>query len=389
MPKKIALVTPWPPQSSGIADYAYDLASQMKDVGSKVHVFTSEPNPIQLKGVCFHVIENLDDTFKELDVFDIILMQLGNHPHFHGYMLPILDRFKHKCTIELHDLMLHHLMQGQAGLVNGGDHYYSWLAANYGVEVSETFKNFFLNSGDILSCAMAIDFPCSDIVVKNSYRVIVHSHFAEERLMRRDVKNIFVVNHCLKVDSNASEIMVEHDCFRIGVFGGVQRNRRIDWIINSLNIISKNIPKWRLDIVGDVDQDCEYLYDLASACGTEHSVIFHGRVALLDLNKILEQCDIHIALRSPTMGETSGVVTRGLSLGIPTIVSNIAWYSELPDFVLKVDDDLAEEQLGVYLAKLANNRVLLRELRKKTASYAKINLNFNKIVDDILTVVYS
>ena len=42
-------------------------------------------------------------------------------------------------------------------------------------------------------------------------------------------------------------------------------------------------------------------------------------------------CDVLVNLRSPTMGETSGSVIRALSLGKPMLVSDIGWFSEIPD----------------------------------------------------------
>ena len=48
-------------------------------------------------------------------------------------------------------------------------------------------------------------------------------------------------------------------------------------------------------------------------------------------------CDVHVNLRSPTMGETSGTTIRALSLGKPLVVSDAGWFGELPDDVaLKV-----------------------------------------------------
>jgi glycosyltransferase involved in cell wall biosynthesis len=50
-----------------------------------------------------------------------------------------------------------------------------------------------------------------------------------------------------------------------------------------------------------------------------------------------------VNLRYPTMGETSGSVIRGLSLGKPMVVSDVGWFSELPDDVaLKVPVDEVE-----------------------------------------------
>ena len=44
-------------------------------------------------------------------------------------------------------------------------------------------------------------------------------------------------------------------------------------------------------------------------------------------------CDVHVSLRSPTMGETSGTAIRALSLGKPLVVSDVGWFAELPDGV--------------------------------------------------------
>jgi hypothetical protein len=45
------------------------------------------------------------------------------------------------------------------------------------------------------------------------------------------------------------------------------------------------------------------------------------------------------------MGETSGVVIRALSLGKPLVVSDVGWFSELPDEVcLKVPVDESEPE---------------------------------------------
>jgi glycosyltransferase involved in cell wall biosynthesis len=55
---------------------------------------------------------------------------------------------------------------------------------------------------------------------------------------------------------------------------------------------------------------------------------------------LMAACDALVNLRYPTMGETSGSVIRALSLGKPLIVSDVGWFSELPDgVVLKVPVD--------------------------------------------------
>jgi glycosyltransferase involved in cell wall biosynthesis len=60
---------------------------------------------------------------------------------------------------------------------------------------------------------------------------------------------------------------------------------------------------------------------------------------------LMAACDVLVNLRYPTMGETSGSVIRALSLGKPIVVSDVGWFSELPDdAVLKVPVDDYEVQ---------------------------------------------
>ena len=65
-------------------------------------------------------------------------------------------------------------------------------------------------------------------------------------------------------------------------------------------------------------------------------------------------CDVLVNLRSPTMGETSGAVIRGLALGKPMLVSDVGWFSELPDeAVLKIPVDEYEVQTIAAALELA------------------------------------
>src|SRR5213076_3559289 len=69
---------------------------------------------------------------------------------------------------------------------------------------------------------------------------------------------------------------------------------------------------------------------------------------------LMAACDAVVLLRAPTMGETSGAAIRALSLGKPLVVSDVGWFSELPDDVaLKVAPDEHEvETLTAALARL-------------------------------------
>ena len=81
-----------------------------------------------------------------------------------------------------------------------------------------------------------------------------------------------------------------------------------------------------------------------------------------DLWQLLADCDVCVSLRWPTMGETSGMAIRALSLGKPLVVSDVGWFSELPDSVAaKVPvDELEVETLAAMLERLAEDDELRR-----------------------------
>ena len=87
---------------------------------------------------------------------------------------------------------------------------------------------------------------------------------------------------------------------------------------------------------------------------TPDGVAREGYVDEERLWSLMESCDVVVSLRSPTMGETSGTVVRALSAGIPLVVSDVGWFSELPDTVaVKVAPDEREvETLAAELERL-------------------------------------
>jgi hypothetical protein len=76
-----------------------------------------------------------------------------------------------------------------------------------------------------------------------------------------------------------------------------------------------------------------------------------------------------VSLRFPTMGETSGMVVRALTAGRPQIVSDVGWFSELPEEVaLKVP--VAEDEVEI-LADELEHLAREPELRVSMAAAAR------------------
>ena len=95
---------------------------------------------------------------------------------------------------------------------------------------------------------------------------------------------------------------------------------------------------------------------------------------------LMAACDVLVNLRYPTMGETSGSVIRGLSLGKPLVVSDIGWFAELPDdVVLKVPaDDYEVATLEAALAFAADHADALGRAAK---AYVEREHSLSRVAD--------
>jgi glycosyltransferase involved in cell wall biosynthesis len=384
----IALVCPWPPQKSGIADYSIELAQVFKNAGFYVHVFTTEANPERLDGVHIFHVTDLEDAITLLNKFEYILIQLGNHPDFHGWMLPIIETHAKKCTVELHDVMLHHLMHGVLGDWNEA-HYLRWIRSQYGNFVSDYFEQE-INSGiDILKRNLAAEYCCSDAILFGCNNIIVHSEFAAAHIRHRH-KKVYVVPLAYilnKKDKLTSEVLRQtNTSLRIGVFGTVQTNRRVECLLAALARIKKQGLPFCLQICGQLDKETLYLKNHSYELGIFDNIEYFGYLNKQSFDEHLRECDIHVALRNPTMGETSGVVTKGLQYGIPTIVSNVGWYSELPDCVLKVPNNYEVDSLEDFISILHKNISFRNKISIDTLEYARNNLSITRTADDIISI---
>jgi hypothetical protein len=86
-----------------------------------------------------------------------------------------------------------------------------------------------------------------------------------------------------------------------------------------------------------------------------------------DLTAYIAACDVLVNLRFPSVGESSGILARGMAAGRCCIVSDTASYSELPkDAVVHIPIDRPIPHLVAALTTLRRNA----ELRETIASAA-------------------
>ncbi|WP_462159427.1 glycosyltransferase family protein [Pseudoalteromonas sp. GB56] len=218
---RIAVITPWPKERSGIADYSYDLVKGLAQVGADVTVFTSCSEPVPLGGV---TLINGDCLKWDLNHFDVKVFHFGNNFDFHQHMLELLKHFGG--IVHLHDYVLHHLVAGMAQAHRGWEWYFDIITAYYGASIAEQVKLDWERGICAWEGNSVLELPINDEVVAHADAIITHSQFAKKKILEKSpltpIAHIEQVYDMNDVDQN------NHVNFIFGVFGHVQPNKCID-----------------------------------------------------------------------------------------------------------------------------------------------------------------
>lgn len=133
-----------------------------------------------------------------------------------------------------------------------------------------------------------------------------------------------------RCDSSSNyELQKNWDFYQLIVFGHIGKNRCVDMILDALASFPQK-QAFRLDIYGEV-WDSNYLLQKINSLNLNNLVTLHGFVTEAKLETALADADLAINLRYPTMGEASVSQLQIWSHGLPSLVTKIGWYSELPE----------------------------------------------------------
>lgn len=373
-----AFITPWPPQKTGIADYAFDLVHGLIDRGYKVSVICEAKDPKPIEGVDLHSPEWLtEETRKQ---FDAIVYQVGNNSNFHTFQLSLL--FKFPGVIHLHDMVLHHLMAWLLYFEGNPRLYGTVLAKWYGPLLAVKARKSIREKVPLWESPEVTDVPFFEEVLLHATALVTHSLFVE-----KEVNTIFPEIPKLVLPQLYRDVMqggqLEPQAFHIGIFGGVAANKQLDLIIDSLIAASEKNSTLRVHILGGVDSGCEHFIERINSSSLASITHIYGRVEQETLLRLVSAVDLCLALRYPTMGETSAIVMRALQAGTPVIVSDIGWYAELPNLVPKVKMGTGNEviELTNMIVAMSTKGSEYQKLKAEICQYSRSALVFENSIE--------
>ena len=375
---KIALITPWPPQRSGIADYAFELARGLAGRGIDVSVVTSASAPVPLDGCAISLAAGQPHIDVAPDALPIF--QLGNNIDFHGFQPELLTRLGG--VVQLHDLVLHHFHVART-LAAGRGSYWEDLRLWYGPDVTAKVRKLCELGAPPWTNAAAAAIPMFEPYLVHADAVIVHSHAAQSSISERiPGLRVLELPQCYPLAAPSHRPPAAKDRpLKLGVFGLIEQHKRLDVVLDALAALHSRGIALELDICGALGVNMRGVDDRIASLGLASVVRLRRQLEYQDFLAAIRNVDLCINLRDPTMGETSAVVTQALQLGTPVIVSAVGWYAELPECVLKVPSgDGATSALVAHVSRLAADRAGLKALGDATRRYAVANLNFHAVL---------
>jgi glycosyltransferase involved in cell wall biosynthesis len=275
---------------------------------------------------------------------DVTVYHIGNNPEAHGWILETLRRAPG--VVVLHDFVLHHLVAGVTIGRRDGHGYLDAMEREHGV-VGRLLAHGVLDKRlPPLWEARPEEFPLAGEVLSLATGLVVHSRYVEDRARGSGFTGqIARVPHPAWPDPGARPAAIEGDPL-IGAFGNVNQSKRVPQLLEAFARLRAEHSGARLLLVGATSPGFDLERRLQRLGLDGEGIVREGYVDERRLWELMTACDVHVNLRSPTMGETSGTAIRAIALGKPLVVSDVGWFAELPDSVaLRVavgGDEVAE-----------------------------------------------
>ena len=337
---KVAWFSPMPPEQTGIADYSALLLPALNERLDVTVVRRGARKPP--RGT------------------DVAVYHVGNNPDAHGWIVDALRR--EPGVVVLHDFVVHHLVAGMTVGRRDGHGYLDVMEREHGV-VGRLLGHGVLDKRiPPLWESRPADFPLATFVLEHATAVVVHSSYVHDQIRATGYdRPVSIVPHPAWTPPQAAPERVRGNVV-IGCFGVVNASKRIPELLRATAEVRRGRPDVTLLLVGSTSPGFDLDRRLQRLGLDGNGLVREGWVDESRLWALMAGSDVLVNLRHPTMGETSGSVIRGLSLGKPLVVSDVGWFAELPgDVALKVPPDSDEVATLTAALELLATRSDVRE----------------------------
>ena len=375
--RRIAWLSPFPPQRSGIANYSYWLVKELRNVFEIDLYYEGEAPCDELQDL--FATSRLSELEGRREQYDHVVYHLGNNSEFHTGIYKTAWNFPG--TVVLHDYDLSGFMHE------------AFYRSNY-----ELFAQALpdKNDGQGWRRLPLLDRliprggndPMSRAIVARSKKVIVHHRWVKDQL--GDSQHIRVIPHFAKLnyaptasDLSAfrNKIGIKADHFVLACIGFINLNKLPQLQIQVVKRLLKEGYPVQLIFAGEPAPEVRDLVRDVRAGHFSEEIVFTGYQSELDYFCAIASADVILNLRNPSMGEASGTLMHALAAGKPTIVSDANQYREFPDKVCwkLVHDQNENELLFEYLRTLLSEPRVRRAMSANAVEYVANVLAMDKV----------
>ena len=383
---RIAWLSPFPPQRSGVANYSFWLLKALRPFFD-IHLYYSGDEPIAELKQLFNV-DPISKLVSESQQYSEIIYHLGNNSLFHTDIYKLA--WDLPGTIVLHDYNLSAFMH-EAFYRRDGDLYKHALNEGYVGSEHKPMENLLHRMGRNIG-----DFPMSQAIVNRSKKVVVHHRWVRDQFDRTD--HITVIPHfarisCLPTTENVLEFKqrfgIKDDHFLISCVGFINSNKLPALQIEVVKRLLDHGYPVQLIFAGETAVDVRQLESEVRTSQLAENIRFTGYLSEADYFSAIFASDVILNLRNPSMGEASGTLMHALAAGKPTIVSDLNQYREFPDRVCwKVAHDGTEvDVLYAYLTTLLSDKRVRSAMAANAREYADVVFALERVVPQWLRLI--
>jgi glycosyltransferase involved in cell wall biosynthesis len=373
---RLALFSPMPPQASGVADYSVRLARGLGrhcDVDVIVEGPTQRYAPPGSPRV--RLLSHVGFEWNQgRQPYDRILYCMGNS-QFHTYMWPFMER--HRGDVLCHDVRLAGFF-GSLGTETGDDLLLGRLVRQRYPQLlspEERDPDQRIDSWELVERPIYL---VSELQ-RRAHRLFVHSECA------RRIAEADGAQHVQVVPFGFPEVRpapLFSGSPVIASFGIVNPVKESDLLVEAWPALLRRVPKAKLVLAGHAsDEFRAKLEERVERLGLERNVELTGRLSDSDYRARLETTTLAVQLRRTTNGESSAALADCLSAGLPTLVTDIGSFAELPpEVVARVPAGVSPKELAASLASLLAEQGRRESLRATALAYASAH-GFDQVAD--------
>ena len=370
---RLALVTPWLPERSGISDYSLRL---VRELGRHVDVDVVTPLPaaryavplepgVRLFGAGEH------EALKHLRQHDRIVYYMGNSP-FHGHVYELLR--KYPGAVVFHDVQLTGFYGWRSGIERPGDPVAALAARIHSMYGSRVPEEAISRASPSWEQQWALGIYMTREIQGLAEECFVHSRFASDLLGldrgpldRRPPVRLLPFGMPPPADAARDEVGPAPLIVSMGVVNEV---KGIASLISAFALVATRCPGARLVIAGATDEtESRRWNDYASEHAPFADIEIAGHVDAERYATLLREADLAVQLRLVSNGEASAAIADCLAAGLPTLITDIGWAGELPASAV------ARVPVGIAPAALAERieRLLAHDVQRAALSAAALD----------------